>query len=156
MKQEIEDRINHLANKHGFITPDIVINDAKHKDSPLHGEFEWDETKAAMAHWRHQARQLIASVKVIIKTEKRVIKSVAYVRDPDKSGDEQGYVAVMKVKSDKEKARDVLIDEFNRAGAALKRARRLAAVFDAEEQIDDMVTEVNRLSEHIEEQVLHS
>jgi hypothetical protein len=48
----------------GVLTPDQVLAAAARTNSPLHGYFTWDDTEAAKAWRLHQARQLIASVKV--------------------------------------------------------------------------------------------
>jgi hypothetical protein len=48
----------------GVLTPDQVLAAASRTNSPLHGHFTWDDTEAARAWRLHQARQLIASVKV--------------------------------------------------------------------------------------------
>jgi hypothetical protein len=48
----------------GVLTPDQVLAAAARTNSPLHGYFTWDDTEAARAWRLHQARQLIASVKV--------------------------------------------------------------------------------------------
>lgn len=45
-----------------FLTPKMVVDDARKSDSPLHGEFEWDKNKAAEKYWIAQARSLISSV----------------------------------------------------------------------------------------------
>ena len=156
MKQSVIDRIRHLEDKNGSITPETVVQDAMDPDSPLHDEFTWDLNEAAKAHWLDQARRLIRSVKVIITTETKTVTAVAYVRDPSKPKDEQGYLSVEKVRADKEVARDVLIDEFKRAGAALQRAQKLTIAFDIEEEVDAMAKGVYKLRRDVEEHVLHS
>lgn len=57
--------IRKLAEKHGgTITPEIVLNDAKRKGSPLHSFFTWDDGKAAAKYRLHEASMLIRRVKV--------------------------------------------------------------------------------------------
>jgi hypothetical protein len=46
-------------------------------------------------------------------------------------------------------ARDVLLDEFRRAGAALDRARKLASVFQMSEALDEFVERLNMMRDHI-------
>ena len=54
-----------LAKKAGgVLTPGEVLRAAASPKSPLHGYFTWDDSEAAQAWRLHQARQLIASVKV--------------------------------------------------------------------------------------------
>lgn len=49
----------------GELTPEDVLADAKHDNSPLHPFFEWSDTAAAHAHRLAQARGLIRSVVAI-------------------------------------------------------------------------------------------
>ena len=58
------DAIRSLAEKHGSITPTIVLGAAKSKSSPLHHYFLWDNTAAAEKFREIQAQQLIRSIKV--------------------------------------------------------------------------------------------
>jgi hypothetical protein len=156
IKKQAKDRIQHLEKVHGYLTPEMVVDDAMDPDSPLHGEFTWDKNLAARAHWLHTARQLIRSVKIIVITDSKTVSTVAYVRDPNKSGHEQGYLSVENIRNDKEMARDVLIDEFKRAGAAMQRAQRLAIVFDIENEVDIMAKRINKLRKNVEEYSLNS
>lgn len=126
----------------GRLTPEAVVADAKVKDSPLHVHFEWDVKKAAYAHWLDQARSLITSVRVEMRTDTTVVTAVAYVRDPSASGKEQGYVSVESLRTDRDLARDALVSEFGRVGDLLRRARELAAALDVQDDVDDLLQRV--------------
>ena len=126
----------------GILTPDAVVADAKKKDSPLHSCFEWDTKKAAAAYWVQQAREIITSIRVEMRTETTKVTSVYYVRDPSASSDKQGYVSVKTLRTDEELARDALIQEFSRVADLLKRARDLAVMLDATERIDALIGHV--------------
>lgn len=150
-RKAIEDRIQKIADKHGGrITPDLVVADAKNKNSPLHGEFEWDVRKAAQAHWIDQARALIASVTVIVRTTTVDVRSPAYVRDPNRSAGEQGYISVDNLRSDSDAARSALVSEFTRVGDLLRRARILARALEMEDQVERLVRGVDELREHLQ------
>lgn len=59
------DAVKALAEKHGgTITPEIVLDEAKRKSSPLHSFFTWDNTAAAIEYRKIEAAQLIRRVKV--------------------------------------------------------------------------------------------
>lgn len=145
-REEIKARLRELeAANGGRLTPDAVVKDARAPDSPLHDYFEWNKTKAAYAHWIEQARALITSVMVVTRTEKSTVSTVFYVRDPTAGPLEQGYVSVETVRSDVDMAREVLVDEFSRAGAALTRARNLAKVLALEDEVEQLISGVDRL-----------
>jgi len=58
------DRIK--GHNSGDLTPDMVIKAAEDTKSPLHGVFEWDDSKAAHQHRLTVAGQLIRSIVVTI------------------------------------------------------------------------------------------
>jgi len=138
----VESRLQELYQEHQKLTPDMVVADARHPDSILHGYFNWDVEHAANEHWRDIARSLIRSVRLVITTETTAVECVAYVRDPNSPSDEQGYLQVSRVRTEADVARDVLVDEFSRAASALKRARELATVFDMRKDVEDLIESV--------------
>jgi hypothetical protein len=127
------------AKNGGRLTPDAVVQDAKSKDSPLHGCFTWDVKKAAYAHWIEQARTLITSVQVVQRTEKTSVRTVFYVRDPSAKTGEQGYVSTETLRSDTDMAREAIVAEFSRVADMLRRARELAVVLNASEDVEKLI-----------------
>src|SRR4249919_3354546 len=76
-REAIKTRLAEIEDDHGGrLTPDAVVKDARSKSSPLHAHFTWDVKEAAAAHWLTQARELITSVRVVIKTDTTSIRSV--------------------------------------------------------------------------------
>ena len=64
-------RLSELVEKNGFITPGIVVEDARNARSPLHDFFDWDNTVAA-EKWRIvQARSLIMHVSITVVSENK-------------------------------------------------------------------------------------
>src|SRR5690349_9243368 len=98
------DRLAELEEEHGKLTANIVVADAEKRDSPLHSYFEWDTRKAAQRYRLMQARALIRSVRINIRTEKTVVSTVAYMRDPSAGPREQGYLSVAKIRTDRDVA----------------------------------------------------
>ena len=150
-KKAVKDRLNFLANQYGYLTPELVVEDAMNPDSPLHDQFTWDKEKAHYAYLLVEARQLIRSVKVIITTETKTVKCVGYIRDPSKDNSEQGYLSVETLRSDHDMARDALIQEFKRAGSALQRAQRLSIAFGIEEELDLLSKGIQKIRRDVEE-----
>ena len=142
MKRDlVDERIRELYEKHGKITPDIVIEDAKSPESPLHEHFEWDLNKAALEAWRDTARTLIRSVKVVVTTETVVFNASGYkppefVRDPSAKTSEQGYSRVFEVKTDKERSREALMYELERITGCLVRAKSLCLALGLDDEIE--------------------
>jgi len=147
MKTEIVEALQDIEND-GRLTPDHVVFCAADKSSPLHDCFEWDDSVAGHQYRISQARDLIRRVVVIHKVEKTEVKAVAYVRDPS-VGNDQGYVAVAKVRTEAETAKKVLAQEFARARAHLKRAESLAQVLGVKEQVTNLVSSVDAVRDRV-------
>lgn len=156
MNREAREAIQALADlNEGRLTPALVVNSARNPDSPLHRFFEWDDTKAAEAHRLNQGRSLIRKVYIYRETEKSIVKTVAYVRDPSCSEREQGYVSIDRLKKDEYEAKSAMVAELKRAAAAMRRALNIAAALEMETPvseviayIDELETEVNRDRTH--------
>jgi putative cell wall-binding protein len=59
-----------IASNHQKLVAENVVETAKNPANPLHPVFEWDDTKAAIAHRISQAQHLLRSVQVTIVTNK--------------------------------------------------------------------------------------
>lgn len=83
------DAIREIAEIHGHVTPQLVVDAAKPKDSPLHNNFEWNNTKAAAEFRLIQAAHLIRKIKVTIeasedqKVSVRQFVNVAPINDDE-------------------------------------------------------------------------
>lgn len=153
-RKEIRDALAKIADENGgLLTPDAVVAEAASKSSVLHDLFEWDGKKAAHAWRLDQARTLIRSVRVVITNHKTTVSTVAYIRDPDVEGDEQGYCATASLVGDTERARAALVNEFSRAAAALRRARELAVAFDMAGEVEAVTASVEIMRTRIESKV---
>lgn len=136
----------------GVLTPSAVVADAKSKASPLHGYFQWDKTKAAEAYWLDQARALITSVRVEVRTESRKVTAVFYSRDPRAEQGQQGYVSLKTLRKDSDLARDSLLAEFQQVAHLLRRAREHAAALGASAEVDQLLQGVVGLRQRFEQQ----
>lgn len=62
----LRDELQAIYDQHGKLTPELVVDEARSKDSPLHASvFDRTKGEAAEAWYRHRAHELIKSVKVV-------------------------------------------------------------------------------------------
>lgn len=151
MNQSIDDYLISLHKKHGTLTAELVVEDAKRSDSPLHEMFEWNTEKAAMQHWLDVARQLIRNVRVVINNEDRIIKAPYFVRDPSLPSDQQGYTTVDRLRTAPEMARDAVAEECSRAAAAFRRAQEVAAAVGVEHDVLELLQDTVALGRRVKE-----
>jgi hypothetical protein len=142
----IRDALYALADLNGGrLTPEAVLEAAKHRDHPAHPHFTWDDSEAAHMQRLYEARRLIRSVKVEITTEHLTIRVPIFVRDPQMDATIQGYATLGRLKADSELARDAVIAEFKRANSHLTRAQSVAIALGMTEEIDQLRRGVNEL-----------
>jgi hypothetical protein len=139
-----------LEDKEGRLSAERVVAAAKKRSSPLHGCFNWDDTEAARQYRLDQARTLIRTIKIEVRTEHTTVRTVAYVRDPELAPRVQGYRALARVQRDADVSREVVAAEFVRAASHLKRARDLASVLATKQEIEDLLERLGILQDHFE------
>jgi hypothetical protein len=139
--QVIGDRLENLTEKFGGnLTAEQVLADAKKASSPLHQEFEWDDSAAAQSYRLTQARYLIRSIEVV---------HVPYKEQPTKTvsvrafqnvvvDDEKVYATTERVMAD-EDLRTQLLADAKRALQTWKNKyanlKELAAVYAAIDEV---------------------
>ena len=117
----LRDSLQKIYDKHGELTPELVVKEASDPAHPLHSRFNWDDRVAAESWRREQAHQLIRSVRVVYreadgKAGDKSIRAFHAVRS------ERGYVyePTEKVIADPFLTKLVLAD-MKREWQALKR-----------------------------------
>lgn len=77
-----------IAKKNGgVLTIDSVLDEARDESSPLHKHFEWDDSVAAEAHRRYQARVLIQRCRItLIKDEPVEIRAFVSLQSDRETG----------------------------------------------------------------------
>lgn len=66
----LRDQIEAIRASHGRLTPELVVDEARNPDHPLHHRFDWDDVVAGEKWRRVQAGELIRSVRVIYRNAK--------------------------------------------------------------------------------------
>lgn len=77
--QAIGERLASLIDKKGTLEPKKVVTDASDPKSPLHKNFEWDDTEAATQYRLVQARYLIGSFEIIYEENDYQFQHRAFV-----------------------------------------------------------------------------
>ncbi|MFO0271514.1 MAG: hypothetical protein ACK53W_13385 [Gemmatimonadota bacterium] len=136
LNADVEQALRGLERPDGRIVPAEVVDAARDPTSPLHGHFEWDDTVAAERHRLDQARQLIRQSMLHVTVREVPLTVPRYIRDPDATAREAGYIATMRARSDEDIARAAIVAEMQRVAQAARRAKALAAVLGVAADID--------------------
>ena len=106
--QVIGEHLEELATQTGNITPERVVDDARNQASPLHENFEWDDTAAAESWREHTARNLIGSLVVVRVNETQVTGTVRAFVSVREGNDKGTYTPIVKVMEDPELRKQLL------------------------------------------------
>lgn len=123
----------------GRLSADAVVREAADPSSPLHDYFEWDESEAAHKYREAQARALIRSFRITVTVHSVDLQVPAFVRDPARTA---GYTSTVRIRGDTDRTRDLLVMEFDRARAAVSRAKTLAAALNVSGEFDALEREI--------------
>ena len=63
----VQAELQEIYDRHGRLTPAIVVEEASDPDHPVHRRFEWDDSEAARKYRLSQAGSLIRSVTVVVE-----------------------------------------------------------------------------------------
>lgn len=93
--------------KGGRLTARIYVEDARDETSPLHDSLEWDDVRAAELHREHQARHVLASIRIVKQRDEEgtPIQTIrAFVNLTEQVGEDtqRGYIPIARVLSDHE------------------------------------------------------
>ena len=104
----------------GLLTPELVVDESREENAPLHPVFEWDDKKAAEHYRVMQAGSLIRNVTVKIEEAPRMEPTRAFVNIAP-VGKRKGVFVSIKSAMDDADSRETVIA---RALAELEKGQR--------------------------------
>ena len=125
-----------IEQRDGTVHPIAVVEAARAKRSPIHDQFEWDDTRAAHEHRLEQARVMVRClVYVEIIEEKEKSREPAFVHI--KTNDDRSYMSTCIAMSNAD-LREQVVNEALRGLEAWRRKwqhlSELAHIFSAIDQ----------------------
>lgn len=149
--QAVGEHLEAVREAHGGrLTPGDVVDAARDEASPIHAAFNWDDAAAAQAHREQVARNLMGSIRCVIRVqaqtgeEDRVTRALVSVRDAE--GSHYAPIAVVLASDDYRQqlivsARKELI-AFKRKYAEIADLLGMAETIDAAVALLDAAQEV--------------
>jgi hypothetical protein len=91
---DLRSELTAIYRKHGELTPQSVVDEARPETAPLHSRFEWDDSIAGEKYRIVQAQQLIRAVKIEYTDssgEKKKVRGFFPIRDVEENPEKAGY-----------------------------------------------------------------
>ena len=130
------EELERVREFHGTLEAEILVEESRPKDAPLHEEFDWDNKKAGHK-WRvHQARNII-NVVTIRHLNPAVEEAPAYVNitvGPAVDPEERHYAAIEDVLNDPQQRADLVqraLEKLLRVQREFRHLRELAGIWSA-------------------------
>ena len=126
-----------LEEKHGKITPQILVEESTSKKAPLHGCFEWDDTKAAAKYRETQAGMIIRNITVTVEpVADEAPKTVrAFVRATQEKHSYISVIAVMENENLRESLLQTALAELREFQRKYADLQELSEVFAAAKMV---------------------
>jgi len=151
-KPEIAAALRAIESAEGKITPRAVYEAGKSTDSPLHDLFIWDPAKAVDTVNLAIARQIIATVKYkIVTVSHGTVRAPVYVRDPDATQREQGYVALRTVVQKGPDAFEIVAREIETAQSHIARALAVGIALGLGDELNRLIDTINAVKQIVTE-----
>ena len=99
VSQAIEKELRALHSRDGVLTCEAVLDAARPENSPLHGYFTWDDSRAAERYRLIEAGRLIATVRIEYRRKKaaQVVYAPAFIPTGTNSEGKREYFPVEEV-----------------------------------------------------------
>ncbi len=139
--QAVGELLETLEYKHGALTPDLVVREARKKTSPLHSCFEWDNDKAAEKYRKYEARNLTRSVLVVTQQVATPVRAFHNVPITFKTSDDkaQGYVSLDVAINNEQYRNHLLQQAFRDLNAWKKKYSELKELHSIFSQADRLI-----------------
>ena len=121
----------------GILRPIDVVEAARPKNSPLHKQFEWDNTVAAEKFRLHQARMFINIIVDVIYENRPPVRCFVSLKK-DRFGEDTGYRTMVDVLSDKDLYSNMLkdaLEELEYFRNKYQGLKELGEIFKAMEKV---------------------
>jgi len=138
MKAEILNELNQIYESEGVLKPESVVEHASNPESALHGQFTWDDSKAAHEYRIWQARRLINVCVTILPTVNKEFRAFVSL-ESDRKQKGGGYRCTVDVLGDDEMRAELLtqaLSELRRIRRQYETLKELAPVFKAIDKIE--------------------
>ena len=144
MAEAAQEELERIREEQGAVCAEYIIEAAKPKDSILHPEFEWDNSKAAASWRRQQAQQMIRCIVVSIENIKEPMRAYALVSSEvtDCGTDYAGIQTIIRDEDLFADAMNRLLDEVKAAKHSVDELANLAKAANARKKI----THVKKIS----------
>jgi len=137
-------QLKYIGKKCGLpldaIQPQMIVNEAKKKASPLHRFYNWNIAEAAAAHWLQQTRTYIGCVMVLYAGQSQPTRFMASIEmlKGRGNGTSRVYAPMSRIMEDAGLRKQLLAqakDDFDGYRAKYENLKELAVLFSVADKV---------------------
>ncbi len=85
------EELSRIQEEYGYCTADLVVQESRDPEAPLHPAFTWDDERAAELYRLHEARTVIKAIEVVYEdsTASEPMLTLVKVETPTEDGELQ-------------------------------------------------------------------
>ncbi|RHF51452.1 hypothetical protein DW674_06710 [Mitsuokella multacida] len=139
--QTAGEELARIEKENGSLTPELVVDESREENAPLHPVFEWDDKKAAERYRVMQAGSLIRNVTVKIEEAPRMEPTRAFVNVAPVGQRKGIFVSIKNAMGDEETRETVVaraLAELEKVKEKYKDLHELSGIFS---EIDRLAME---------------
>lgn len=139
--QVVGERFEKIEKKHGKLTNELVLEDARSTSSPLHSLIEWDDKIASHKYRLYQATLLITNLHAEVETDD-VVKEVRAFVDTSDGGKKGSFINVTAAFANPDTREIVLkraLRELEMFRQKYQNLKELSEVFEKIEELKEVV-----------------
>lgn len=142
----VDKEFEKIKKAEGNLSPRLIVEKAKDKNSPLHKYFEWNDSKAGEGYRLWQARMLINRITITISGEQvpKYENCSITIREVNEDGDREevvikGYKTYQEIKSSEEYKQEILL-------RALREIESWKSTYDRYSEFKNINKEIDKTS----------
>jgi hypothetical protein len=129
--QVVGETVERIAENNGGVCPSwAMVDEARPEDSELHPLFEWDDSTAAEAFRREQARHHIRELRVVVEEGEEPVQAFVHIIRMSDDGPVEGYRSTRMVVRSFDESRQMLDEALSSLRAWQRRYQHLSELSD--------------------------
>ena len=127
--------IQNLADEHGEVTPELLLESARPEDSILHSCYEWDDAKAAEKYRLNQSKMIISNLIVVSADNgQEMPQTNAFVTIKERN-EKAAYVSIFRAMADRTTKEQVIKNASAEMAMFIKKYENIINVAELLEKV---------------------
>ncbi len=130
-----------MESNDGLVSAQLVVEDAKKKNCPYHDFFEWNDSVAAKEHRKEQARLLLRSIEIEVKSGEPLVRAFHIIERSLDKEKERGYAKFEYIRQKPDLYDKFILNKY------LVEIRRINKEYSIYKELEPLTISINEMLE---------